>query len=235
MVNNRMELPKIYVALDYQNASDADALIEQLPSGKVGLKVGKELFTSAGPQWVASLVEKGFSIFLDLKFHDIPNTVAKAVTAAAKLGVDVVNVHASGGSRMMKAAADALKETDNPPLLIGVTVLTSMDESDLKELGISKSVNEQVEYLARLAKSSGLKGVVCSAQEANMLKAACGNDFKLMTPGIRPEGSSKDDQRRTMTPAEAVTVGVDYMVIGRPITQSPNPAQAVENILASIA
>ncbi|MBF39855.1 orotidine-5'-phosphate decarboxylase [Idiomarina sp. UBA4520] len=230
-----MELPKIYVALDYQNASDADALIEQLPSGKVGLKVGKELFTSAGPQWVASLVEKGFSIFLDLKFHDIPNTVAKAVTAAAKLGVDVVNVHASGGSRMMKAAADALKETDNPPLLIGVTVLTSMDESDLKELGISKSVNEQVEYLAKLAKSSGLKGVVCSAQEANMLKAACGNDFKLMTPGIRPEGSSKDDQRRTMTPAEAVTVGVDYMVIGRPITQSPNPAQAVENILASIA
>ena len=235
MVNNRMELPKIYVALDYQSASDADALIEQLPSGKVGLKVGKELFTSAGPQWVSSLVEKGFSIFLDLKFHDIPNTVAKAVTAAAKLGVDVVNVHASGGSRMMKAAADALKETDNPPLLIGVTVLTSMDESDLKELGISKSVNEQVEYLARLAKSSGLKGVVCSAQEANMLKAACGNDFKLMTPGIRPEGSSKDDQRRTMTPAEAVTVGVDYMVIGRPITQSPNPAQAVENILASIA
>ena len=235
MVNNRMELPKIYVALDYQNASDADALIEQLPSGKVGLKVGKELFTSAGPQWVASLVEKGFSIFLDLKFHDIPNTVAKAVTAAAKLGVDVVNVHASGGSRMMKAAADALKEMDNPPLLIGVTVLTSMDESDLKELGISKSVNEQVEYLAKLAKSSGLKGVVCSAQEANMLKAACGNDFKLMTPGIRPEGSSKDDQRRTMTPAEAVTVGVDYMVIGRPITQSPNPAQAVENILASIA
>ena len=234
-MNNRMELPKIYVALDYQTASDADALIEQLPSGKVGLKVGKELFTSAGPQWVASLVEKGFSIFLDLKFHDIPNTVAKAVTAAAKLGVDVVNVHASGGSRMMKAAADALKETDNPPLLIGVTVLTSMDESDLKELGISKSVNEQVEYLARLAKSSGLKGVVCSAQEANMLKAACGNDFKLMTPGIRPEGSSKDDQRRTMTPAEAVTVGVDYMVIGRPITQSPNPAQAVENILASIA
>ena len=230
-----MELPKIYVALDYQSASDADALIEQLPSGKVGLKVGKELFTSAGPQWVASLVEKGFSIFLDLKFHDIPNTVAKAVTAAAKLGVDVVNVHASGGSRMMKAAADALKETDNPPLLIGVTVLTSMDESDLKELGISKSANEQVEYLARLAKSSGLKGVVCSAQEANMLKAACGNDFKLMTPGIRPEGSSKDDQRRTMTPAEAVTVGVDYMVIGRPITQSPNPAQAVENILASIA
>ena len=235
MVNNRMELPKIYVALDYQSASDADALIEQLPSGKVGLKVGKELFTSAGPQWVSSLVEKGFSIFLDLKFHDIPNTVAKAVTAAAKLGVDVVNVHASGGSRMMKAAADALKETDNPPLLIGVTVLTSMDESDLKELGISKSVNEQVEYLAKLAKSSGLKGVVCSAQEANMLKAACGNDFKLMTPGIRPEGSSKDDQRRTMTPAEAVTVGVDYMVIGRPITQSPNPAQAVENILASIA
>ncbi len=234
-MNNRMELPKIYVALDYQSASDADALIEQLPSGKVGLKVGKELFTSAGPQWVASLVEKGFSIFLDLKFHDIPNTVAKAVTAAAKLGVDVVNVHASGGSRMMKAAADALKETDNPPLLIGVTVLTSMDESDLKELGISKSVNEQVEYLAKLAKSSGLKGVVCSAQEANMLKAACGNDFKLMTPGIRPEGSSKDDQRRTMTPAEAVTVGVDYMVIGRPITQSPNPAQAVENILASIA
>jgi orotidine-5'-phosphate decarboxylase len=230
-----MELPKIYVALDYQNASDADALIEQLPSGKVGLKVGKELFTSAGPQWVASLVEKGFSIFLDLKFHDIPNTVAKAVTAAAKLGVDVVNVHASGGSRMMKAAADALKEMDNPPLLIGVTVLTSMDESDLKELGISKSVNEQVEYLAKLAKSSGLKGVVCSAQEANMLKAACGNDFKLMTPGIRPEGSSKDDQRRTMTPAEAVTVGVDYMVIGRPITQSPDPAQAVENILASIA
>lgn len=235
MVNSRMELPKVYVALDYQNASDADVLINQLAPGKVGLKVGKELFTSAGPEWVRGLVQKGFSIFLDLKFHDIPNTVAKAVTAAAKLGVDVVNVHASGGSRMMKSAAEALKDSDAQPLLIGVTVLTSMDDDDLKELGISKTINEQVEYLASLAKSSGLQGVVCSAQEAKMLKAACGKDFKLMTPGIRPEGSNKDDQRRTMTPPEAVSAGVDYMVIGRPITQSPDPAKAVDDILASIA
>lgn len=230
-----MELPKVYVALDYQNTAEADSLIEQLPAGKVGLKVGKELFTSAGPQWVERVVQKGFSVFLDLKFHDIPNTVAKAVTAASKLGVDIVNVHASGGSRMMKAAADALNMIDNPPLLIGVTVLTSMDEADLKEQGIAKSVRDQVEYLATLAKSSGLQGVVCSAQEAELLKTACGSQFKLMTPGIRPKGSNKDDQRRTMSPAEAVSVGVDYMVIGRPITQSSNPAKAVEAILSSIA
>ena len=226
-----MALPKIYVALDCQTQEEADQLVSRLPSGQVGLKVGKELFTSIGPEWVRKQVEQGFSIFLDLKFHDIPNTVAKAVTSAAKIGVDIVNVHASGGSDMMKAAKDALEPFDNPPLLIAVTVLTSMSDADLADIGIQVTAEQQVLNLAKLTQKDG---VVCSAQEARVLKDALGESFKLVTPGIRPTNSATDDQKRVMTPKEAILAGVDYMVIGRPITRSENPEETVAEILASI-
>ena len=229
-----MALPKIYVALDCQTQEEADQLVSRLPSGQVGLKVGKELFTSIGPEWVRKQVEQGFSIFLDLKFHDIPNTVAKAVTSAAKLGVDIVNVHASGGSDMMKAAKDALEPFDNPPFLIAVTVLTSMSDADLADIGIQVTAEQQVLNLAKLTQKAGLDGVVCSAQEARMLKDALGESFKLVTPGISPANSATDDQKRVMTPKEAMLAGVDYMVIGRPITRSENPEETVAEILASI-
>tara|TARA_R100001530_G_scaffold127650_2_gene96946 strand:- start:830 stop:1525 length:696 start_codon:yes stop_codon:yes gene_type:complete len=229
-----MALPKIYVALDCQTQEEADQLVSRLPSGQVGLKVGKELFTSIGPEWVRKQVEQGFSIFLDLKFHDIPNTVAKAVTSAAKIGVDIVNVHASGGSDMMKAAKDALEPFDNPPLLIAVTVLTSMSDADLADIGIQVTAEQQVLNLAKLTQKAGLDGVVCSAQEARMLKDTLGESFKLVTPGIRPTNSATDDQKRVMTPKEAILAGVDYMVIGRPITRSENPEETVAEILASI-
>jgi len=229
-----MALPKIYVALDCQTQNEADQLVSKLSSGQVGLKVGKELFTSIGPEWVRKQVEQGFSVFLDLKFHDIPNTVAKAVTSAAKIGVDIVNVHASGGSEMMKAAKDALEPFDNPPLLIAVTVLTSMSDADLADIGIQMPAEQQVLNLAKLAHKAGLDGVVCSAQEARMLKSVLGESFKLVTPGIRPANSATDDQKRVMTPKEAVLAGVDYMVIGRPITRSESPTETVAEILASI-
>lgn len=228
-----MALPKIYVALDCQSAEEANALVSRLPKNDVGLKVGKELFTAIGPDWVKRQVDAGYSIFLDLKFHDIPNTVAKAVTSAAKLGVDIVNVHASGGSEMMKAAKTALDGIDNAPLLIAVTVLTSMDDAGLAEIGVSVEAREQVLRLATLAQSAGLDGVVCSAQEASLLKTNF-RDFKLITPGIRPENSDKGDQKRVMTPSAAMAAGVDYMVIGRPITQAADPANAVTEILHSI-
>ena len=234
MVNNDMALPKIYVALDCQTQEVADNLVSQLPAGKVGLKVGKELFTAIGPSWVKKQVEQGFSVFLDLKFHDIPNTVAKAVTSAAKIGVDMVNVHASGGTEMMSAARDALKQFDKPPLLIAVTVLTSMSDSDLVETGIQASAEQQVLKLAKLAQQAGLDGVVCSAQEARMLKRDLGTSFKLVTPGIRPADSAAGDQKRVMTPEAAIEAEVDYMVIGRPITQAADPTARVAEILASI-
>ena len=232
-----MSLPSVYIALDYHNRIQADAMVSQLDPGKVGIKVGKELFTTEGPDWVSEQVEKGFSVFLDLKFHDIPNTVAKAVTAAAKLGVDVVNVHASGGLKMMQAADAALQElpTDKRPLLIAVTVLTSMDESDLADIGIIVPVREQVLRLAKLTQRAGLDGVVCSAQEAKMLHDELGAAFKLMTPGIRPAAAQQDDQKRTLTPCQAQQAGVDFMVIGRPVTQADNPHQAVLEILAELS
>lgn len=179
-------------------------------------------------------VEQGFSVFLDLKFHDIPNTVAKAVSSAAKIGVDIVNVHASGGTEMMSAARDALKQFDKPPLLIAVTVLTSMSDSDLNEIGIQATAEQQVLKLAKLAQQAGLNGVVCSAQEARMLKRDLGTSFKLVTPGIRPANSATGDQKRVMTPEAAIEAGVDYMVIGRPITQATDPTASVAEILTSI-
>jgi orotidine-5'-phosphate decarboxylase len=194
------------------------------------------MFTYFGPEFVKQLTGKGFDVFLDLKFHDIPNTVAKAVSAAADLGVWMVNVHASGGSQMMSKAKEALDSYgQDAPLLIAVTVLTSMNEADLRGLGITKTPAEQVEFLASLTKQSGLDGVVCSAWEAEQLKRDLGKEFKLITPGIRPAGSAQDDQHRIMTPKEAMDVGVDYLVIGRPITKAVDPQLVLQQINASIS
>lgn len=224
----------IIVALDYPDASQALAMAQRLNPSDVRLKVGKELFTAAGPALVESLQQLGFELFLDLKFHDIPNTVAGALKSAAGLGVWMVNVHASGGRRMLEAAANAISQVSNPPLLTAVTVLTSMGVEELGEVGITATPAEQVKRLALLAQSVGIEGVVCSAQEAQMLRQACGDDFLLVTPGIRPAGSQKDDQTRIMTPQEAQQAGVNYMVIGRPITQAAEPSAAVYHILQSL-
>ncbi|MCF6439445.1 orotidine-5'-phosphate decarboxylase [Pseudoalteromonas luteoviolacea] len=233
---SNIEQKKVLIALDYDNESAALAFVSQLSPDECRLKVGKEMFTYFGPQFVKKLVDLGFDVFLDLKFHDIPNTVAKAVTAAAELGVWMVNVHASGGTEMMSKAKEALsKYGDKAPLLIAVTVLTSMDQAQLSKLGIDKTPQEQVLYLAKLAKESGLDGVVCSAQEAETLKAQLGSEFKLITPGIRPAGSDAGDQKRIMTPAKAIEAGSDYLVIGRPITKAEDPAKALRDINASIS
>lgn len=225
----------IVVALDFQQKADALNLVSQLDPSLCRLKVGKEMFTHFGPQFVTQLQSYKFDVFLDLKFHDIPNTVAKAVTAAADLGVWMVNVHASGGSKMMSAAAEALaKFGHDKPLLIAVTILTSMEQNDLAELGINHTIAEQVMRLAQLTQQSGLDGVVCSAHEAVQLKQLLGQKFCLVTPGIRPASSSVDDQKRIMTPRQALTAGVDYMVIGRPITQAVNPLAALNAIVEEI-
>lgn len=225
----------VVVALDYDNRDSALAFVDGIDPRSCRLKVGKEMFTLFGPQLVRDLISRGFDVFLDLKFHDIPNTTARAVAAAAELGVWMVNVHAGGGARMMTAAKEALAPFGNDaPLLIAVTVLTSMEADDLQGLGITLSPAEQAERLACLTQQCGLDGVVCSAHEAVRFKAIFGRDFKLVTPGIRPTGSDAGDQRRIMTPAEAQEAGVDYMVIGRPITRAANPAQALRDILASL-
>ncbi|KZN30216.1 orotidine 5'-phosphate decarboxylase [Pseudoalteromonas luteoviolacea S2607] len=233
---SNIELKKVLIALDYDDESAALEFVSQLSPNECRLKVGKEMFTYFGPQFVKKLVDLGFDVFLDLKFHDIPNTVAKAVTAAAELGVWMVNVHASGGTEMMSKAKEALAQYgDKAPLLIAVTVLTSMDQAQLSKLGVEKTPQEQVLYLAKLAKESGLDGVVCSAQEAESLKAELGDAFKLITPGIRPAGSDAGDQKRIMTPEKAIAAGSDYLVIGRPITKADDPAQALRAINSSIA
>ncbi|WP_375055015.1 orotidine-5'-phosphate decarboxylase [Zobellella sp. DQSA1] len=228
--------PKILIALDFADQQQARELVAKLDPADCRLKVGKEMFTLFGPEFVRSLVNAGFDVFLDLKFHDIPNTVAKAVAAAAELGVWMVNVHASGGPRMMEAAKEALKPYgDKAPLLIAVTVLTSMTGDELHQAGVLRSPAEQVLALARLSRDAGLDGVVCSAQEASLLKAELGPDFKLVTPGIRPSGSDAGDQRRIMTPEQAITAGSDYLVIGRPITQAADPAAVLTQINLSLA
>jgi len=192
------------------------------------------MFTLFGPQLVETLQRKGFDIFLDLKFHDIPNTVAKAVSAAASLGVWMVNVHASGGPRMLEAARNAIEKSSSAPLLIGVTVLTSMDNGELRSLGVAADAPAQVERLAGLVKNAGLDGVVCSAQEVSMLKQAFGEEFLCVTPGIRPATAAVGDQKRVMTPADAIKVGSDYLVIGRPITKADNPLGALQAIQSEI-
>ena len=225
----------IIVALDYPEATAALAMAQQLDPAQVRVKVGKELFTRSGPAVVDALQTLGFDVFLDLKFHDIPNTVAGALRSAAASGVWMVNVHASGGRRMLEASVNALSSARQRPLLTAVTVLTSMGEADLRDIGIDVSPREQVLRLAQLTRESGVDGVVCSAQEASMLRDACGPDFCLVTPGIRPAGSDAGDQTRVVTPADARTLGVDYMVIGRPITQAQNPTNAVAEIIRSLA
>lgn len=225
-----MSNPRVIVPLDFSESKQALELVEKLQPDLCRLKVGKELFTKAGPALVEKLIAKGFDVFLDLKFHDIPNTVAKACAVAADLGVWMVNVHASGGTEMMTLAREEIEKKSHHPLLIGVTILTSMNEETLTELGLQCSVEDQVMRLAQLSKDAGLDGVVCSAQEVKILRSQLGKEFKLVTPGIRPGGSDNDDQKRVMTPGQAIEAGSDYLVIGRPITQAADPIQALKNI-----
>lgn len=230
-----MNNARIIVSLDFANAEDALSLVAQLDPQRCRLKVGKELFTQAGPALIKKLVERNFDVFLDLKYHDIPNTVARACSAAAALGVWMLNVHAAGGRAMLSSAREAIDQSPYQPLLIAVTVLTSLSSQDLAELGISASIEEQVIRLASLGQSVGLDGIVCSAREVTILRQQFGQDFKLITPGIRPTGSASDDQKRVMTPAEAINAGSDYLIIGRPITQAEDPLQALLDIEAEIA
>jgi orotidine-5'-phosphate decarboxylase len=220
----------VVVALDFDNVNAALALADRLDPTRCRLKVGKELFTRSGQGLVELLVQRDFDVFLDLKYHDIPNTVAAAVRSAADLGVWMVNVHASGGRRMMEAAREALAPLSSPPLLIAVTVLTSMSEEDMLELGWDGSVQERVLKLAALAADCGLDGVVCSAQETGALREQRGKDFALVTPGIRLAGDAAGDQRRVLTPADAVANGSDYLVIGRSITRAPDPVEALARV-----
>ncbi len=229
-----MSESRIIVALDFPDRVTALALANQLDPSICKVKVGKELFTRAGPSLVERLILDGFDVFLDLKFHDIPNTVASACAAAADLGVWMVNVHASGGRKMMETAADKLANHSQRPLLIAVTVLTSMSTEDLQELGVDVSTEQQVLRLARLTRDSGLDGVVCSAREVISLRQALGNDFQLVTPGIRPAGADRQDQVRVATPASAIENGASYLVIGRPITQASDPLQALLAIQSEI-
>lgn len=225
----------VIVALDYPNAEQALMMARQLNPAQCRVKVGKELYTRCGPAILESLHELGFEVFLDLKFHDIPNTTANAVAVAAELGVWMVNVHASGGERMMQACVDKLAAYSKPPLLIGVTVLTSMERQDLVGLGLDLEPIEQVRRLARLSQESGLDGIVCSSQEVSVLRDELGKDFKFVTPGIRPAFASSDDQKRIMTPREALEAGSDYLVIGRPITKASDPMDALSKVLEEVS
>jgi len=229
-----MNDPKIIIALDYPAAAPALALADRLQPSLCRLKVGKELFTATGPVLLEQLMRRGFEIFLDLKFHDIPNTAAQACKAAASLGVWMVNVHALGGRKMLEAAHAAIASSAQQPKLIAVTMLTSMAQEDLADIGISATPAEMVMRLATLARDSGLDGVVCSAQEAALLRKHCGNEFCLVTPGIRPEQASLNDQSRVMTPQAALQAGSSYLVIGRPITQAADPLQALLDICRDI-
>jgi orotidine-5'-phosphate decarboxylase len=225
---------KIIVALDFPDEKSTMQLVDQLEPNLCRLKVGKELFTRCGPGIVSKLVSKDYDVFLDLKFHDIPNTVARACEAAAELGVWMLNVHSMGGLAMMQAARQAIRG-DDAPMIIAVTLLTSNDENDLASLGIKQSPAEFVSHLAGMAQKAGLDGVVCSADEAPLLKQKYGNDFKLVTPGIRLQNNSSDDQKRVVTPKQAISNGADYLVIGRPITESKDPCKVLRTILSEIA
>jgi orotidine-5'-phosphate decarboxylase len=235
MKDNESVGPRVIVALDYPDAESALRLVMRLESSQCRLKIGKELFTAAGPDLVRRLVGLGFDVFLDLKFHDIPNTVASACRAAARLGVWMMNVHALGGERMLVAAREAIYELPRPPLLVAVTILTSMDETDLASIGLGGTADDHVIRLATLAHGCGLDGVVCSSKETQQLRARLGRDFRLVTPGIRPSGSQQDDQRRVMTPADAIRNGSTYLVIGRPITQADNPQDVLLTINRELA
>ena len=231
---NKSKSPLI-IALDFAQPERAMALAKQLDSERCRIKIGKELFTRSGPALVENLVSLGFEVFLDLKYHDIPNTVARACLAAADLGVWMVNVHALGGRNMLLTAREALEKTSAPrPLLVAVTILTSFERFDLYSVGLHGMLEENVLRLAYLSHNCGLDGVVCSAHEIVQIRQAVGADFKLVTPGLRPAGISKDDQKRVMTPAEALKLGANYLVIGRPVTAAPEPLLALSEIEASI-
>jgi len=226
---------KVIVALDFDSKDVALAFVKKLNPSECRIKIGKEMFTYLGPDFVKYICSLGFDVFLDLKFHDIPNTVAKACKAAASLGVWMINVHASGGEEMMKAAKAAVLELgDSRPLLTAVTVLTSMSPSQFDDIDGSKTIDEQVKRLALLAQKAGLDGVVCSAKEAKMLRQVVEPKFLLVTPGIRPAGTDSQDQKRVMTPQEAISSGVDYLVMGRPITQAVDPILVLNSINESI-
>lgn len=226
---------RIIVALDFANENDALALVERLDPARCRLKVGKEMFTRSGPQLVEKLVGKGYDVFLDLKFHDIPNTVAGACRSAAELGVWMVNVHTLGGRKMMEAAREAVDKSSACPLLIGVTILTSMGQEDIEQVGLSGSPADNVRRLASLANDASLDGVVCSPKEVAMLRQSLPADFNLVTPGIRPAWAEKGDQTRITTPSDAVNLGSDYLVIGRPVTASPDPMEALHRIESELA
>ena len=230
-----MDRKRIIIALDYADSATTVDLLALLDPAYCRVKIGKELFTRCGPDFVRKVIAMGFDVFLDLKFHDIPNTVAKAVSAAADMGVWMVNVHASGGRDMMNAARAAVEASDNRPLLIAVTVLTSMSQADLAETGINVAPIVQVSRLATLAHECRMDGVVCSAEESSSLRASFGKDFLLVTPGIRPAGDDVGDQKRVVTPAEAFSRGSDYLVIGRPITMAANPREKLQAIYAQVS
>ena len=235
-MTEQQDSKRIVVALDCNSMDQALALADSLDPALCRVKVGKELFTACGPELIKAIKQRDFEIFLDLKFHDIPNTVAKAVAVAAELGVWMLNVHASGGRGMMEAAAKELTAfADNRPLLIAVTVLTSLSEEDLHSIGVERSPEEQVSKLAFLAKESGMDGVVCSAAETHLLRAQIPDNFCLVTPGIRRPEDASGDQKRVVGPAEAVQNGSDYLVVGRPITQAASPVEALKQFNLAIA
>ncbi|MBW9264074.1 MAG: orotidine-5'-phosphate decarboxylase [Candidatus Thiodiazotropha sp. (ex. Lucinisca nassula)] len=226
---------RVIVALDYSGQDRALALVDRLDPSLCRLKVGKEMFTRIGPSFIEVLRGRGYEVFLDLKFHDIPNTVAAACDAAADLGVWMVNLHASGGRRMMEAARERLESRSNRPLLIAVTILTSLSGEEIHEVGFSGDPADNVSRLAKLTQQSGLDGVVCSPREAGMLRGDLGHDFLLVTPGVRPKQATQDDQRRVMTPADAINAGSSYLVVGRPITAAADPIKALQSINLEIA
>lgn len=222
---------KIFVALDVENKEKALEIVSDLKGLGVCFKIGKQLFTSTGPELVREIVGMGEDVFLDLKYHDIPNTVAKAGVAAAELGVKIFNVHASGGRKMMEAVREEMNKLTNPPLVLAVTILTSLGEEDIREVGFDRTIPEQIARLAKLAKDSGMDGVVASPLEIELIRETCGKDFKILTPGIRPAFAAVNDQKRIATPAEALRKGADFLVIGRPITAAENRREAFLKIL----
>lgn len=245
--------PRLIIALDVPTQGEALALLDRLDPALCRVKVGKELFTRCGPDLVARIHERGYGVFLDLKYHDIPNTVAGACRAAAELGVWMVNVHALGGQRMLQAAREAIDSAPHGsppgggsphgglpagstrPLLTAVTVLTSMEASDLAGIGIERDPAEFAALLADVAAAAGLDGIVCSAREASALRARHGEELLLVTPGIRPQSSAADDQRRILTPGQALAAGADHLVIGRPVTRAPDPAAVLRTIAREVA
>ncbi|MEP7329789.1 MAG: orotidine-5'-phosphate decarboxylase [Betaproteobacteria bacterium] len=240
MTTTTSPAPRVFVALDFANPMAALGLADRLDPQQCGLKVGKELFVIGGPEPVRWMVDRGFNVFLDLKFHDIPNTAASACAAAARLGVYMIDVHASGGGAMLRAARKAVDDTSTAagrraPLLIAVTVLTSLADADLREVGHAGSAADEVLQLARLTRDCGLDGAVCSAHEAATLRLACGRDFKLVTPGIRLADAVQDDQARVVTPEAAIRAGADFLVIGRPITEARDPLATLNTINAGLA